>query len=380
MELMNKTRLIGGYTTATDKIGREWLVVVAKGTYGIPDHPRHDLRLLEQQVPLIMADVFPGEPGESAALYENEFALHKPRCDVLLNGHCYAPHGEPATEVTVALKIATLVKAFKVVGPRVYEAGAFSCAISRPAPFTSLPITYAQAFGGVDRTQADSTKHQWYPWNHAGVGFHPGADPLVINGLPLPNTEQLDRPITTPNGNYKPMAFGPIGRAWQQRIQWAGTYDQAWLDHQFPFLPEDFDLRYFQCAPEDQHIDYPQGGEEVALLNLSAKGLSTFKLPANLKLAVLMIFHDDTIRELAAVVDTVLLEPDANRVMLTWRASSPLGRNIREVAKVIVGQTADQFEKAKASEERMRAKYCFTSLEQLIEWTKEAYPPSDEEL
>lgn len=379
MELVNKTRLVAGYTTSTDKTGREWLVVVAKGTYGIPDHPGHPPRLLEQQVPLIMADVFPGEPCESAALYENDFALHKPRCDVLLNGHCYAPNGEPATEVNVALKVGTLVKAFKVIGARNYEDSALSNSISKPVPFTTMPITYAQAFGGVDRTHADPAKHKWYPWNPVGAGFYPAASSAQTNGLPLPNTEELDRPVTAPHEHYKPMAFGPIGRAWRQRIQWAGTYDQAWLDHQFPFLPEDFDVRYFQCAPEDQQIDYPRGGEEVALLNLSDKGRSAFRLPANLKLAMLIVFHDDSTREAATVVDTVILEPDANRLTLTWRASSPLGRNIREVAKVIVGQTTDQFEQAKAKEERMRAKQHFKSLAQLIAWTKEAYPPAEEE-
>ncbi|WP_460068915.1 DUF2169 family type VI secretion system accessory protein [Pseudomonas sp. S1_A06] len=321
MELVNKTRLVGGYTTSTDKTGREWLVVVAKGTYGIPDHPGHAPRLLEQQAPLIMADVFPGEPSESAALYENDFALHKPRCDVLLNGHCHAPNGEPATEVNVALKVGTLVKAFKVIGARIYEDSALSHSISKPVPFTTMPITYAQAFGGVDRTHADPAKHKWYPWNPVGAGFYPAANSAQTNGLPLPNTEELERPVTAPHEHYKPMAFGPIGRAWRQRIQWAGTYDQAWLDHQFPFLPEDFDLRYFQCAPEDQQIDYPRGGEEVALLNLSDKGRSAFRLPANLKLAVLVVFHDDSTREAAAVVDTVILEPDANRLTLTWRAS-----------------------------------------------------------
>ncbi|SDY05207.1 DUF2169 domain-containing protein [Pseudomonas sp. NFACC08-1] len=379
MELVNKTRLVGGYTTSTDKTGREWLVVVAKGTYGIPDHPGHPPRLLEQQVPLIMADVFPGEPCESAALYENDFALHKPRCDVLLNGHCHAPNGEPATEVNVALKVGALVKAFKVIGARNYEDSALSHSISRPVPFTTMPITYAQAFGGVDRTHADPAKHKWYPWNPVGAGFYPAASSAQTNGLPLPNTEELDRPVTAPHEHYKPMAFGPIGRAWRQRIQWAGTYDQAWLDHQFPFLPEDFDVRYFQCAPEDQQIDFPRGGEEVALLNLSDKGRSAFRLPANLKLAMLVVFHDDSTREAAAVVDTIILEPDANRLTLTWRASSPLGRNIREVAKVIVGQTATQFEQAKANEERMRAKQHFKSLAQLIAWTKEAYPPAEEE-
>ncbi|WP_434570466.1 DUF2169 family type VI secretion system accessory protein [Pseudomonas sp. Z3-6] len=380
MELVNKTRLVGGYTASTDKTGREWLVVVAKGTYGIPDHPGQTPRLLEQQLPLIMADVFPGEPSESAAIYENDFALHKPRCDVLLNGHCHAPNGEPAPEVNVALKVGTLVKAFKVIGARIYEDSALSYSISKPVPFTTMPITYAQAFGGVDRTHADPAKHKWYPWNPVGAGFYPAANSAQTNGLPLPNTEELDRPVTAPNEHYKPMAFGPIGRAWQQRIRWAGTYDQAWLDHQFPFLPEDFDLRYFQCAPEDQQIDYPQGGEEVALLNLSDKGRLAFRLPANLKLPMLVVFHGDSTRETAAVVDTVILEPDANRLTLTWRASSPLGRNIKEVAKVIVGQTTEQFEQAKAYEERMRGKQHFKSLAQLVAWTKEAYPPAEEEI
>ena len=45
------------------------------------------------------------------------------------------------------------------------------------------------------------------------------------------------------------MAFGPVGRSWQPRIRWAGTYDQKWMDEKFPFLPEDFDERYYQCRP-----------------------------------------------------------------------------------------------------------------------------------
>src|SRR5690606_26532965 len=103
-------------------------------------------------------------------------------------------NGEPATEVSVALKIGSLVKAFKVVGPRIYMTGAFSCSISKPIPFTRIPVTYAQAFGGVDRTSTDVTKHKSYPWNPVGVGFHPGANSTEINCLPLPNTEELDSP------------------------------------------------------------------------------------------------------------------------------------------------------------------------------------------
>ena len=80
---------------AIDKTGRERLVAVAKGTYGIPSHPDREPTLLEEQVPLVLTDVFTGEPGFSAPLHEIDFAPRKPRCDVLLNGSAYAAGGRP---------------------------------------------------------------------------------------------------------------------------------------------------------------------------------------------------------------------------------------------------------------------------------------------
>ncbi len=119
MNLVNATKLVAGYTMATDKNGREWIVVVAKGTYGIPDDADDEPPLLLEQVPLVMTDVFTGEPGFSAPLYEIDFAPRKPRCDVLLNGSCYAPGGEAATQVRVEMRVASLTKSFNVVGRRV---------------------------------------------------------------------------------------------------------------------------------------------------------------------------------------------------------------------------------------------------------------------
>ena len=65
----------------------------------------------------------------------------------------------------------------------------------------------------------------------------------------------------------------------QPRYPYAGTYDQHWIDEVFPFLPADFDDRYYQAAPEDQWIDEPQGGEEVVLVNLTPEGRTSFRLP-----------------------------------------------------------------------------------------------------
>src|SRR5262245_51324381 len=123
MELINATRMQAGYTMAMQPDGRELLVVAVKGTYLIPDTPDKEPELAEEQVPLVHTDVFTGEPGFSAPLYEIDYAPRKPRCDVLLNGSAYAPGGKPTTRVNVSLRVATMIKSFDVVGNRVWQRG-----------------------------------------------------------------------------------------------------------------------------------------------------------------------------------------------------------------------------------------------------------------
>lgn len=375
MELINATKLVVGYTMSTDKAGREWLVVVAKGTYAFPSDPERSPRLIEEQIPLVMVDVFSGEPGTSATVYENDFAACKPRCDVLVNGSCHAPGGRPARSVDVAFRVGSLSKSFKVVGHREFKSGLFSQTLGEPRPFTVLPITYDHAYGGVDRPNDDATNHQWYRLNHAGVGFHPNTS-AELDGKPLPNTEQLGDPVTRTQGSYNPMAFGPIGRAWQQRIRYAGTYDQDWLDNQFPFLPRDFDTRYFQCAPEDQQIDYPSGSEEVILVHLTPQGRTAFRLPTDLRQPVLFHSRQGGVTEVPSVVDTVLIEPDAGRLALVWRASVSLRRGIREMTRVTFGRTAEQLERDEALQARLRGKRRFKSLADAVRWARERRRPS----
>lgn len=364
MNLVNATRLLAGYTMSTDKTGREWLVVVAKGTYQIPDDPHGEPTLLEAQLPLIMADVFTGEPGFSAPLYETDFAPRKPRCDVLLHGSAYAVGGKPAERVTVALKVGSLSKSFDVVGNRFWRSGLFSVTASRPDPFTVMPISYNNAFGGIDKTTDDRSQQYWYPANHAGVGYceNPSAR---IDGMPLPNTEETGQRIEAPRGKYRPMSFGPVARVWQPRPRFAGTYDQSWRDTRFPFLPDDFDERYFQCAPEDQQTSYLQGGENVLLTNLTRTGRTEFKLP-RVNHPFEFLYRDGSRRRAAGVVDTLVLEPDMGRFTLSLRASLPLRRNLHEVRRISVGHVLPQPASQEKAAGQVEAKPHYKSLAELV--------------
>jgi hypothetical protein len=336
VQLLNATKMQAGYTMGLQPDGRELLVVVVKGTFTIPP-PGEESKLAEEQVPLVDADVFTGEPGYSAPLYESDYAPRKPRCDVLLNGSAYAPGGKPTERVTVSLRVGSWSKSFDVVGNRVWKAGALYISSSAPEPFKVMPISYDNAFGGVDKAEEDPQKWRFYPFNHAGVGYHEHTSAKFLDGKPLPNTEERGNKITNPKGNYRPMAFGSVGRAWEPRPKLAGTYDQNWLDNVSPFLPSDFREEYYQAAPTDQQIDYPKGGEEVVLENLTPARQACFELP-KLDMPVEFSLRNGERQERPVVIDTVMIEPDLQRFQIIWRTNLSLRRNIFEVTGAVAGR------------------------------------------
>jgi hypothetical protein len=268
--------------------------------------------------------------------WETDFAFRKPRCDVILNGSAHAPGGRPAERVRVGLKVGGWSKVIDVVGHREWRTRGPLIMATSAAPFVTMPITYDAAFGGVDRLDPDDTAPPSYRLNPVGRGWATTRNQSRIAGLPLPNTQAPDEEVRSPFGDYRPVAFGPWGRGWPGRVEYGGTYDQAWVDDVFPFLPADFDERYFQSAPPDQQIDPPRGGEEVVLVNLTPQGKETFRLP-DARLPVTLFRGKDKHFDGLLQPDTVLVDADARRFSLVWRLSAPYRNSILEFPKCWVG-------------------------------------------
>ncbi len=140
MELINATRMIAGYNMGLEPSGRELLVVVIKGTFVLPKNGE-PVRLADEQMPLIMADTFTGEPGFSAPVHEIDFAPRKHACDVLLTGHARAPGGRPITRMRAGLRVGPMEKVFDVVGDRVWQAGLSGIRAGEPQAFTEMPVS-----------------------------------------------------------------------------------------------------------------------------------------------------------------------------------------------------------------------------------------------
>jgi hypothetical protein len=142
------------------------------------------------------------------------------------------------------------------------------------------------------------------------------------------------------------MAFGVIGRHWEPRHKYAGTYDQHWLDHVFPFLPADFDEQYYQAAPLDQQMSKPMGEQLVTLLNLTPDGRREFLLP-HFDAPIHVFPKRGDREEITAHSDTVVIEPDLERVTITWRVARPLRKKMLEIAQVVVGKPGSQWWQAR---------------------------------
>ncbi len=80
---------------------------------------------------------------------------------------------------------------------------------------------------------------------------------------------------------------------------------------------------------------YLQGGEPVEAINLSANGPLRFALPVcsfslNVRLA-------GAIQEPQLNLETVLLEPDEERLCMLWRAALPCDKQALKVEEIDVG-------------------------------------------
>lgn len=360
MEVVNTTECLVEWTVGFQKDGREFVLVVAKSTYGLPPDGE-EAELAAEQDPVVLADEFTGDPGLTAVTAESDFAHHKLNCDVLLVGSAYAPRGEPCKGVRVGLHVGSISKRIDVMGDRFWEArGTGGASPTPPQPFTNKAITYDIAYGGESRSDARPDEVRTYLENPIGVGFYPLESDSELDGKPLACTQEPGTPADARKGRFRPMAFSPVGRNFKDRAAFAGTYDEAWQKNQAPFFPDDFDYRHFQAAPPDQQMPYPQELLEFTLENLTPDGLRRFRIPYE-EIPVMVFPHGADAQQHVFSLDTVMIEPDRERVSLVRRLSVPLRKSAFDLKQIVVGQDYRQYRR-----EMRKQKRHYAGLDKLI--------------
>jgi hypothetical protein len=314
-----------------DRNGVETLVVVVKGTFTIGS----PLAVAREQQPVVLADEYRDDPATTSLARAAEGHLPKPGTDVVVVGEACAPREREVTTLDVGVGIRDRLVQAHVSGERYWTEGVGGVQPSRPRPFVRIPVTYERAFGGSHVPDASKPIYLAEPTNPVGRGFRGKRSVDEMLGQPVPNIDDPRNPLRALGERPTPVGFGPVAPSWKPRVDFAGTYDEVWRKTRAPYLPRDFDPRFFNIAPPPLSFPVPlQGGDRVALIGFHPSGTQRFALPRCRLDVVVTLAGSDLHPQLQ--LDTVVLEPTDERFSLVWRAAVPVDKKLLRVERVRV--------------------------------------------
>jgi hypothetical protein len=345
MEFKNLTPFGALAYTGIDVDDVEFHVVVMRVAYDITTTAQgsHTLELAQTPADLAMQDVYYGEPNVSSVKWESDLAPFKPRCDfVVVNANAIVKNAGKLARYYCAVQVGQGANATRkellVCGPRHWTRSVL-WNLSAPELTSEVPLRYEYAYGGHSQhsytkgmfeNEAKPAINEVYMYNPVGMGWaHP--DWLAATGaktLPCAQIEDPNEKITRFGQQYMPQGFGIIGRAWSQRLPYAGTYDDAWRQQRWPNLPKDFQFDYWCGAHPDLQIPYPAPDTFIGLYGLTPSGMLEMRLPGH-RGYVLARFEEGAMLPLPTHIDTLIVDMQTLQVHVVYRAVVPVNTRVR---------------------------------------------------
>ncbi|XXX82819.1 DUF2169 domain-containing protein [Sorangium sp. So ce134] len=298
--------------------GRTAQTVVVKATFALV--PGRSCLAAEQQAPSEEDKHWDDDPARSVVA-PSDRVPYKPRADVMLIGHAYAPSKRPARSVMVRLAVGDLDKSIEVWCDRVFRAR--DGQLLEGQGFTKMPLCWERAAGGPDTN------------NPVGVRFD--APPDIYGRVTIPNLQPPGIHVSRPSDTFAPVCFAPIARSWPGRTSWlghlAGKFPQpGWEERP---LPEGLDPVYFQAAPPDQQLEQIRPNEHIVLENLNPEhARMVTNLPGVRPRAVARRATGEH-EEVALVADTLWIDTDRGLCAVVWRGRIGL-RHPNEAGRIAV--------------------------------------------
>lgn len=325
LQLKNNSPFAATMALFPNEQGVDTLYVVVKASFNIGKQ----WTLLDKQLPPVSEDVYWSEPAKSSIKAASDLHLGKQSTDIIFTGHACTPEGKQARQLDVHVVAGKVNKTIRVFGDRVWDNGK----ISEPVLFESMPLVYEKAFGGVHEVEGKVLSAELR--NLVGAGFAGKRKEHEMNGCLLPNLENPTQLIQKITDQPEPACFSYISPSWQPRVNYAGTYDDAWQTRRAPYLPNDFDKRFFNMAhPDLIYPGYMQGGEPVVVSGMHPNGDLKFNLPfvkvaANVKIK-------NNIEAPAFNLETVIVEPNQLRLSMVLRAAIPCDKVMLKISEVTI--------------------------------------------
>ena len=325
LQLKNNTPFAATIALFPDEQGVDTLYLIVKASFNIGSQ----WTLLDEQIEPIKEDEYWADPAESSIKSASDFHLGKPFTDIIMNGHACAPEGTQATQLDATLNIGQVHKTVRVFGNREWQNGQ----ITAPVPFKTMPVVYEKAYGGVHVEEGQVLSSEVR--NPVGTGHAGKRKSSEMTGVALPNIEDPAQLINSIADQPMPAGFSYLAPTWQPRVNFVGTYDDAWKTTRAPYLPEDFDKRFFNMAHPD--LVYPgflQGGESVQISNMHPRGNLQFNIP-QIRLVSRVDVNNRT-ENPEFYMETLILEPNQLQLAMVWKAALSIDKEALKVKQVTI--------------------------------------------
>lgn len=271
--------------------------VVAKATYRIPEYGPLELAAGQSTMTADVPERGTERAHVRSLIYPTDIVPFKPRIEVLVRGHVHAKRNE--TVAVSRLTIGAIDKSLVAIGPRTWGKGGIP---SEPGVFTPVPLTYSHAFGGPANDA-----------NPVGTG---------ASGSRPPQLERPQQLMRRHDDQPDPICFAPIPADWPTRSRRLRSVTAEGVQRAWPALPDGFDMRFFQSAPEDQQCDHLHHSETFSITSVRpGGGALSGTLPGCAP--ALYVRRDEVVSRHDMRLDTMVIDADAETVTLIWRASVP---------------------------------------------------------
>lgn len=305
MPILVKPRSLGLLTKCERRPPGASLIVSIFGMFDLAD-PNPDRLEGEQGLWIMAAKELP--PGTAL-----DIGMPKPQAEILIGGHAAAPADAPTDRVMLGCALGPMQKHLLVTGDRYWQMTGAGWRPTAPQPFVTMPLSPQRTFGGAG-----------YASNAQGTGYQARRRAMAGEAVALPNIEIPEHAVQSIEATPPTASFGPLALDAKERLQYAGTYDQAWLKSVAPALATDADPRLFLLAPQDQRLSgFLAGNEAYALQNFAADHSRIDGRLPGFRVRCFIGWKDAArgVTELPTRIDTLWLFAGARRGVMIYRAA-----------------------------------------------------------
>jgi hypothetical protein len=295
------------------------VTVVAKATFAFANDTTV---LLMSPQPIFAAEIAHAGVGvrphfRPSPRFTSDLAPRLDQAEILFTGSAYAPGGGRAGAKGPSSTRPPAETSHVRIGLFDGQEAVFDkmIVVFKKGGFTRMPLIWENAFGGTTCTQ-----------NPVGVG----ADP-----------ESGDPILAEPGKEREPACFAPLASSWIPRLARLAGAPSPRLDGSLVELPEEFDFRYFQSAPEDQWVRGLRGDEWIVIDGVHPTlPRLRMRLPGPrvvARLHGLEPFGVDAGEEMVLLPDVLRIDGDEQRVTLTFRTAVAVPMEALDTIRVMVG-------------------------------------------